>query len=100
MYVNSLKVSMRQEMAELTGKYMLPVLIFKKSNFISKECRICGKDILYKKQYYYTSPLSGTKLTVCRDCGVREYYGTSGKMNKKYRKHMINETLFGLKDNV
>ena len=86
-------------MAELTGKYMLPVIIFKKSNFISKECRICGKDILYKKQYYYTSPLSGTKLTVCRDCGVREYYGTKGKSTKKYKKDIMNKKVFGIDDN-
>jgi len=99
MYVNSLKVLMRLEMAELTGKYMLPIIIFKKSNFISKECRICGKDILYKKQYYYTSPLSGTKLTVCRDCGVREYYGTKGKYTKKYKKDLVNKKVFGINDN-
>ena len=86
-------------MAELTGKYMLPVLIFKKSNFISKECRICGKDILYKKQYYYTSPLFGTKLTVCRDCGVREYYGTKGKSTKKYKKDIVDKKVFGIDDN-
>lgn len=87
-------------MVELTGNYVLPTVILKKNNATTKECRMCGKDVLYKKQYYYTSPLSGTKLTVCRDCGVREYYGTKGKSTKKYKRHIQKKTIFGLEENV
>jgi len=90
---------MKREMAELTGKYMLPVLILKNNNAITKKCRMCGKEILYKKQYYYTSPISGTKLTVCRDCGVREYYGTKGKYIKKYKRDVTNKKVFGVDEN-
>jgi len=99
MYVNSLKVLMRLEMAELTGNYVLPIVILKKNNAITRECRMCGKEVLHKKQYYYTSPLSGTKLTVCRDCGVREYYGTKGKSTKKYKRHISNDRIFDIKEN-
>ena len=99
MYVNSLKALMRLEMAELTGNYVLPIVILKNNNATTKECRMCGKDVLYKKQYYYTSPLSGTKLTVCKNCGIREYYGTKGKYTKKYKRHMSNHKIFGIKHN-
>lgn len=91
---------MMREMVRQSGSYMTPNIILKTNNSITKNCRICDKSILHKNQYYYISPIAEIKLTICRNCAVREYYGTSGKMNKKYRKHMINETLFGLKDNV
>ena len=86
-------------MVELTGNYVLPIVIQKKNNTIIKECRMCGKDVLYKKQYYYISPLSGTKLTGCKNSGIREYYGTKGKYTKKYKRHMSNHKIFGIKNN-
>jgi len=86
-------------MVEQAGNYVLPVIILKKNNAITKECRICGRKILYKKQYYYTSPLSGTKLTICKECGVREYYGTRGKSSRKYKRHMSDKRIFGIEEN-
>lgn len=77
-----------------------PTVILKTNNTITQECRMCGKHILYKKQYSYVSPYTEVKLTVCRDCGVREYYGTKGKSTKTYKRHMRDKLLFGVEDNV
>ena len=99
MCASSLKALMRLEMVESTGNYVLPIVILKKNNAITKECRMCSRNIHYKKQYYYTSPLSGTKLTVCKDCGVREYYGTKGKSTKKYKRHILKKKIFGIESN-
>ena len=88
-----------QEMVKQPGSYVRPHVMIKENNTITKDCRICGKSILYKKQYHYISPVAEVKLTICRDCGVREYYGAAGKGNKTYKKHMIDKTLFGLENN-
>ena len=78
---------------------MFPVIISKTNNVITKKCRMCDKDILYKKQYYYTSPISGTKLTICKQCGIREYYGSRGKLTKVYKRHVKKKKMFGIEDN-
>ena len=86
---------------EKTGssKYVLPVIILKTKNTITEECRMCGRDILYKKQYYYTSPLSNTKLTICKPCAIREYYGTRGKATRNYKRHSKRKRMFGIEGN-
>ena len=38
-------------------------MILKTNNTITQECRMCGKHILYKKQYSYVSPYTEVKLT-------------------------------------
>ena len=77
-----------------------PTVLLKANNTITQECRMCGKHILNKKQYSYVSPYTEVKLTVCRDCGVREYYGTRGKSTKTYKRHMRDKLLFGVEENV
>ena len=64
--------------------------------FERKECRMCGVDIMNKPKYSYTSPIAEVKLTVCKKCAIREYYGTSGTNSKLYKKHMSNKKLFGV----
>jgi|TARA_R110000744_G_scaffold81015_4_gene159235 ribosome-binding protein aMBF1 (putative translation factor) len=64
--------------------------------FERKECRMCGSDIQRKPKYSYTSPLSEVKLTVCKKCAIREYYGTSGSNSKLYKKDVSNKKLFGV----
>ena len=64
--------------------------------FERKECRMCGSDIQRKPKYSYTSPLSAVKLTVCKKCAIREYYGTSGSNSKLYKKDVSNKKLFGV----
>ena len=65
--------------------------------FERKECRMCGSDIQRKPKYSYTSPISEVKLTVCKKCAIREYYGTSGSSNKLYKKETSQKKLFGNK---
>lgn len=80
-------------------KYMRPVVIKLGDSFHRKECRMCGRDISKIQNYSYISPVSETKLTICRVCSVREYYGTGGKMSLRYKTDVANNKLFGVEGN-
>jgi len=62
-------------------------------------CRICDKDIKNKEKLSYISPITEVKLTVCKLCAIREYYGSGGKNTKMYKQHIKNNKLFGYNDN-
>ena len=74
------------------GKYMLPNITI--SNNFTEECGMCSTDILKKKRYTYISPLSMSKLEICNDCALREYYGTKKRNAKRYEKDLDNDELF------
>ena len=76
---------------------MRPVITPLPAWFERKECRMCGRDIQKKQKYSYISPLTEVKLTVCKQCAIREYYGTSGASNKLYKKETSQKKLFGNK---
>ena len=50
-------------------------------------------------EIFIHQPIAEVKLTVCKQCAIREYYGTSGSNSKLYKKHMSNKKLFGVDSN-
>tara|TARA_R110002020_G_scaffold220638_2_gene428528 strand:+ start:2111 stop:2350 length:240 start_codon:yes stop_codon:yes gene_type:complete len=74
---------------------MRPVITLLPAWFERKECRMCGTDIQKKQKFSYVSPISEVKLTVCKKCAIREYYGTSATSSKLYKKETSQKKLFG-----
>lgn len=73
---------------------MYPIIHENCINYINN-CRMCGVDIRHKVKCSYISPISETKLTICKKCAIREYYGSK---NKRYKKHIKENKLFGNKN--
>ena len=59
------------------------------------KCDMCGSNIASVQQYQYTAPLSKDILTICRKCGIREYYGTASTQGKVWKKEQKLSLLFG-----
>ncbi len=64
---------------------MYPIIRENCLSYIS-ECRMCGKDIKNKVKCSYISPISEVKLTICKPCAIREYYGKK-KQQKIQKAH-------------
>lgn len=51
--------------------------------------------------FEYTSPpfckeITPVNLVICEKCALREYYGSKGKMTKRYQRDKELERLFGV----
>ena len=58
---------------------------------------MCVKSIDKKIHYTYISPISRTELEICKDCAVREYYGTKRTNTKRYKRDLAKGKLFSRK---